>query len=146
MRRYSVTTFEPGARLVLTCGGTRSPRRTAFRASSPAPSITDGFEVLVQLVIAAITTEPCRSSAGLPPSSSATFLPLSSGVSPKPRSLTGAVSAFWNELFMAESGTRSCGRFGPARLGSTVARSSSSVSLNTGSGIPAVRNRPCSLV
>ena len=35
----------------------------------------------------------------------------------------------------AESGTRSCGRFGPARLGSTVARSSSSVSLNTGSGV-----------
>ena len=29
-------------------------------ANSPAPSITDGLEVLVQLVMAAITTEPGR--------------------------------------------------------------------------------------
>lgn len=27
----------------------------------PAPNITDGFDVLVQDVMAAITTEPCRS-------------------------------------------------------------------------------------
>ncbi len=46
---------------------------------------------------------------------------------------------------MSFRGTRSCGRLGPARLGTTVARSSSSVSLNTGSGAPSVRNRPCSL-
>ena len=38
------------------------PRCTALRASSPAPSITDGFEVFVQLVIAAITTWPWSSS------------------------------------------------------------------------------------
>ena len=36
-----------------------SPASTAFFASSPAPIITDGFDVLVQLVIAAITTDPC---------------------------------------------------------------------------------------
>ena len=34
------------------------PRSTAFLASSPAPTITDGFDVLVQLVMAAIATEP----------------------------------------------------------------------------------------
>ena len=53
-----MTTFEPGARLALTHGLVRSPRSTAFLASSPAATITDGFDVLVQLVIAAITTEP----------------------------------------------------------------------------------------
>ena len=36
-----------------------SPFSTAFLASRPAATITDGFEVLVQLVMAAITTEPC---------------------------------------------------------------------------------------
>src|SRR5271156_3780052 len=56
--RYWVTTFEPGARLVFTHGLTVSPRATAFFARIPAASITDGFEVLVQLVIAAITIEP----------------------------------------------------------------------------------------
>src|ERR1043165_8220885 len=51
-----MTTGEPGARLVLTCGGVRRPRSTALRARSPAPTISDGFDVLVQLVIAAITS------------------------------------------------------------------------------------------
>ena len=37
-----------------------SPFSTAFFATSPAATITDGFEVLVQLVIAAITTLPWR--------------------------------------------------------------------------------------
>src|SRR5467141_3330213 len=41
-RRYSVTTFEPGARLVLTHGWRCSPRSTAFLATSPAPIITLG--------------------------------------------------------------------------------------------------------
>ena len=53
-----MTTFEPGARLVFTLGSTRSPASTAFLATRPAPTITVGFEVLVQLVIAAITTAP----------------------------------------------------------------------------------------
>ena len=44
-----MTTFEPGASEVLTHGLTFSPRSTAFLASRPAPSITDGFEVFVQL-------------------------------------------------------------------------------------------------
>ena len=36
-----------------------SPRSTAFFATSPAASITLGFDVFVQLVMAAITTSPC---------------------------------------------------------------------------------------
>ena len=58
LRRYSVTTFEPGARLVFTHGLRVRPRSTAFFASRPAPIITLGFDVFVQLVIAAITTAP----------------------------------------------------------------------------------------
>ena len=42
-------------------GGRPSPR-TAFLASIPACNMTLGFEVFVQEVIAAITTEPCLSS------------------------------------------------------------------------------------
>ena len=58
---YSVTMSEPGARLVLTHGLVLSPRFTAFLARRPAPIITLGFDVLVQLVIAATTTDPCVS-------------------------------------------------------------------------------------
>ena len=64
--RYSVTTREPGAMDVLTQGCDLRPRSTAFLARRPAPIITDGFEVLVQLVMAAITTEPSRSSHASP--------------------------------------------------------------------------------
>ncbi len=56
--KYAVTTFDPGARDVLTCGGTSRPSSQAFFASNPAPIKTNGFDVFVQLVIAAITTEP----------------------------------------------------------------------------------------
>src|SRR5215212_9127634 len=62
LRRYSVTTFDPGARLVFTHGFRVSPRSNAFFATRPAPIITLGFEVLVQLVIAAMTTAPCSSA------------------------------------------------------------------------------------
>ncbi len=53
-----MTTFEPGASDVFTHGFVASPASTAFFASRPAATSTDGFDVLVQLVIAAITTEP----------------------------------------------------------------------------------------
>ena len=53
-----MTTFEPGARLVFTHGCRVSPRSNAFFATSPAPIITLGFDVFVQLVIAAMTTAP----------------------------------------------------------------------------------------
>src|SRR3569832_303345 len=58
--KYSVTTFEPGARLVFTQGFTCNPRRTALRASSPAAISTDGEEGLVQLVMAALADAPDR--------------------------------------------------------------------------------------
>src|SRR5918992_5352406 len=45
-RRYSVTTSDPGARLVFTHGFTFNPRLTALRASNPAPIMTLGFDVL----------------------------------------------------------------------------------------------------
>ena len=57
-----MTTFEPGARLVFTHGLRWRPRSTAFFASRPAPTITGGFDVFVQLVIAAITTRAVLSS------------------------------------------------------------------------------------
>ena len=59
-----MTTFEPGARLAFTQGLVFKPFSTAFLASRPAATITDGFDVLVQLVIAAITTEPLVIDAG----------------------------------------------------------------------------------
>ena len=58
LSRYSATTCEPGASEVFTHGLTLKPFASALRASSPAPIITFGFEVLVQEVIAAITTSP----------------------------------------------------------------------------------------
>ena len=44
------------------------------------------------------------------------------------------VKSALNDEEISFSSTRSCGRFGPAMLGCTVDRSSSSVSVNTGSG------------
>src|SRR4051794_10814473 len=61
-----MTTLEPGASDVFTHGFTDSPRSTAFFASSAAPTITDGFDVLVHDVIAAMTTAPWSSSNSVP--------------------------------------------------------------------------------
>src|SRR3954469_8767526 len=86
-RRYSVTTSEPGARLGLTHGLVLRPRRTALRARSPAPIMTLGFDVLVQLGIAAITTAPWpRPSMPGTPTGSASATAAAAGAA------TGAVS------------------------------------------------------
>src|SRR5215469_17927979 len=61
-----MTTLEPGASVVLTHGLRVSPRSTAFFASNAAATMTDGLEVFVQDVIAAITTAPWSSTAPLP--------------------------------------------------------------------------------
>ena len=132
-----MTTREPGARLVLTHGGVRSPRSTAFFASSPAATITSGFEVFVQLVIAAITTEPFESSYESPLEATAT------GAEVAPASISSAMVARAEDC-ASLSEMRSCGRFGPARLGSMVPRSSSSTSLYSGSGVSSVRKSCCS--
>src|SRR4051795_11152701 len=64
--RYSVTTFEPGASDVFTHGWRCRPRARALRARMPAPSMTDGFEVFVHDVIAAMTTWAWASLYGPP--------------------------------------------------------------------------------
>src|SRR6185295_1716192 len=53
-----MTTFDPGASVVLTHGLLVRPLSTAFFATSAAPIITDGLDVLVHEVIAAMTTAP----------------------------------------------------------------------------------------
>src|SRR6185369_15838413 len=123
--RYSVTTFEPGARLVLTHGRTVKPRSTAFRASSPAAIITLGFEVFVQLVIAAITTDPCSSVVVTASATAAPPLPPAGFLRPFCRSGNAAP----NDPLAFVRATRSCGRRGPARLGSIEERSRESESL-----------------
>src|SRR5919109_349011 len=64
-----MTTLEPGASVVFTHGLRFSPASTAFLASSAAATITDGLEVLVQEVMAAITTEPWSTDVWVPSSS-----------------------------------------------------------------------------
>src|SRR5262249_3544496 len=137
-RKYSVTTCDPGARLALTQGFVVSPRSTAFFANRPAASITEGFEVFVQLVIAAITTEPCVSWPSPLPACNEE-VPFPPG-----RDSKNDASAFSNDSFEERNGTRSCGRLGPAKLGSTVDRSNSNLSVNMGSGDEDVWNSPCS--
>src|ERR1051326_3793521 len=58
LARYSATTWLPGASEVFTHGLAFRPFAAALRASRPAPISTLGLEVLVQEVIAAITTSP----------------------------------------------------------------------------------------
>src|SRR5208282_166947 len=63
-----MTTLEPGASVVLTQGLRARPRSTAFLASSAAPTITEGLDVFVQEVIAAITTLPWSTLVSVPSS------------------------------------------------------------------------------
>src|SRR6478609_7754132 len=56
--RYSPTTCDPGASDVLTHGADLRPLATALRARRPAAISTDGLDVLVQDVMAAIATSP----------------------------------------------------------------------------------------
>ena len=69
LARYSATTCEPGASEVFTHGLAFSPLAAALRASRPAAISTLGLEVLVQEVIAAITTSPWPRSNFLPSTS-----------------------------------------------------------------------------
>ena len=144
---------------VFTHGLAVRPFSTALRASRPAASITDGFDVLVQLVTDAIATAPWKSSNSLPfesttwcrawpsalyagasdagnDSSSASSTPASSG--------TYAGRSRSNCCLARDSSIRSCGRFGPAIDGTTVDRSSSRYSENTGSRDGSCHS-PCSL-
>src|ERR1700742_3801575 len=66
LSRYSVTTWDPGASDVFTQGFGFNPRACALRATSPAATSTEGLDVLVQDVIAAITTSPWVNSKFFP--------------------------------------------------------------------------------
>ena len=83
-----------------------------------------------------------RDSGALVPNPSYPSCRRSSSFTVLRRSLKTSV----NDCQTRGSATRSCGRRGPATLGSTASRASSRVSLNTGSGSASVRNRPCSFV
>src|SRR6201999_2643853 len=58
LERYSATSWLPGASEDFTQGLGFNPSAAALRASSPAPIRTLGLDVLVQEVMAAITTSP----------------------------------------------------------------------------------------
>ena len=118
--------------------------------------------MFVHEVMAAITTEPCRttSSSWACATASSSASPVSPGsvscrtgppsATKRPTSTAfGSGSplssnAAMNESHTSGSGTRSCGRFGPATEGTTADRSSSSTSENVGSGSPSRRKSPCS--
>ena len=99
--------------------------------------MTLGFDVLVQEVMAAITTSPWPSVCLRP--STATRLSISPALS-NSLSIDSAKPAL-----TAFSGTRSCGRLGPASDGSTEPSSSLSTSVKTGSGVDLVWYMPCAL-
>src|ERR1019366_581187 len=108
-----MTTRLPGANDVLTQGLVGTPRSTAALATRPAATSTEGFEVLVHDVMAATVTAPSRSCSAKPtPNTSLGSRP--SAVRKAPRA--------------PDSETRSWGRLGPARLGSTLDRSNSTYS------------------
>ena len=58
--------MEPGASVVFTQGLDCRPFSTAFFANSAAPIITDGLEVLVHEVMAAMVTAPWSRSNSVP--------------------------------------------------------------------------------
>ena len=110
-------------------------------------------------VIAAITTDPSRTrsvsggpfgtgaavtpSGSIPPSSSSRDTSPSAVTSLELRSARCSQTLV-NDSHTPGNATRSCGRLGPATLGTTLARSSSTISLNVGIGESSVRNMPCS--
>ena len=135
-----MTTFEPGAMLVFTQGALFRPRSTAFLARSPAPTITEGFDVFVQLVMAVMTTVPSPTSYPAP--STAT----SRGASREKPDGTSAGRSRAKAPGTSARRIRSWGRLGPAMLGSTVDRSSSREDVYSGSGVSSVRKSPSALV
>src|SRR5689334_5011653 len=150
-----MTTFEPGAKLVFTQGWERSPRSTAFLARMPDAIITAGFDVFVQLVMAAMATDPWPNSTFVPSKVTKTLVSEEGAAVATPEvtevaafffdsNITGKAcrQTFWESFKV----TRSCGRRGPAMLGSIEERSRERVSEKEGSGVSSVRNNPWALV
>src|ERR1035437_2106308 len=125
-----MTTRLPGARDVLTHALVVTPRSTAALATRPAATSTDGFDVLVHEVMAATVTAPSRRCSAAPKPSTS--------MGSRPSAVRKAPRAPDNE-------TRSWGRLGPARLGSTLERSSSTYSEYVGSRASASCQMPWAL-
>src|SRR5262245_55421190 len=108
--------------------------------------MTSGLDVFVQLVMAAITTEPSRivpgaswtAVVGAFPSVLSGMLACGAGffAACAAAFIFGRASA--NDLRTSGRFTRSCGRAGPAMLGTTVDRSRLSVSEYAASGVSRV--------
>src|ERR1700691_1084749 len=124
LERYSATTWLPGASEVLTQGFAVRPLAAALRASRPAAISTLGLDVLVQEVIAAITTSPWPRSKFRPSTGKRFFK--------SPATLYSAAKAVAKPLPTNSSDTLPSGRLGPASDGTTVESSRSSVSVKTG--------------
>ncbi|MDT4859414.1 hypothetical protein FQZ97_939220 [compost metagenome] len=112
------------------------PRAWALRATRPAAISTDGLEVLVQEVMAAMTTSPSPRSNFSPSTATRGASVGREKTSPRAVAKAGAATV---------SSTRSCGRLGPASDGTTVEMSSSSTSLKIGSSEVSSIHRPCAL-
>src|SRR5947209_6729568 len=121
--------------------------------------MTDGFDVFVQLVIAAMTTEPSftwtvrgrSATAAVAGVAGATIVFAASFTGFGPSVVPGFVMPVvgfgpMNDSQTLPSGTRSCGRFGPASDDSIVERSTSMSSSNDAVGAPCSRNIPCAFV
>lgn len=106
-------------------GLTARPLSTAFLARRPAATITlGGLLVLVQLVIAAMTTSPSLSVSSLPPLT--LIFEAFRYTCPFEDLSWDEVSRYFRKLSpILPRGTRCCGRLGPATLLSTVERSRS---------------------
>ena len=99
--------------------------------------------MFVQLVIAAMTTAPWSSFETSKPAEDELLDDACGRFFFAGEADWIASSDFCQTGFICESATRSCGRFGPARLGSTVERSSSIVELYCGSDPAAVAYDAC---
>lgn len=105
--KYSVTTFDPGDKVVLMYGFILIPLSKAFLATNPAPIMASGFDVLVHDVIAARTTEPCFNECCYPLYVNfCSMLTFSAGI-PKPLNPTLFGTHAVKSLLTSESGTLS---------------------------------------
>ena len=128
--KYSVTTFEPGDKVVLMYGLILIPLSIAFLATKPAPIMASGLEVFVHDVMAARTTEPCFNECYCPLKVNLLSTFTFSAGTPNPLNPTLLGTQAVKSFLTSESGTLSCGLLGPEIRGSTVDKSSSRTSVN----------------
>lgn len=99
------------------------PLSTAFLATKPAAIIESGFEVFVQDVIAANTTEPCLKACYYPLNLNFCSILTFYLATPNPLNPTLFGTHSVKSLFISDNGTLSCGLFGPDTHGSTFDKS-----------------------